>query len=128
MQQVRLHGELPLRMKFDKETTAGYPTACSLRLLPVDEAEGRKIQSLRSQIADAYGFRGPDFEAYGFHITISYQLQTFAQAERTEYLDILSHHLPLIERSAPVLELGNPEYCTFQDMRRFDIMKLLTCG
>lgn len=43
------------------------------------------------------------------------------QAER-----LFREHVPLIAASAPAFEFGNPEFCTFPDMFRYDIQVLLS--
>jgi len=94
----------------------------------VDSDEEKKIRSVRDQLAAIYGFRLKNHNSYQFHITMSYQLALFTAEEQTAYRSLLATHIPHIAAVQPVLELGNPEYCTFPDMFRFDPQKLLACS
>jgi hypothetical protein len=128
MIKAHLNCELPLRVRIDEPVTLLNPTACTLRMTPVDEAENKKLRSVRDQLADIYGFRLKDHDQYGFHITMSYQLAPFTIQEQTSYRTQLKTHVRRIIEAVPVLELGNPEYCTFPDMFRFEPQKLLRCS
>jgi hypothetical protein len=52
-------------------------------------------------------------------------MRGFTSEEKQEYEAILQHHLPIIANAAPVIELGVPEFCTFEDMYRFEMRTLL---
>jgi hypothetical protein len=47
--------------------------------------------------------------------------------EWTSYQTMFSSHVKRIAETIPVIELGVPEYCTFNDMFRFEPQKLLNC-
>ena len=128
MEKAHLKCELPLRVRLDQTRTLNYPTACTLRMVPADEIEKTKIRSIRDQLAELYGFRSSDHDRYEFHITLSYQLAPFSRADRTAYEEMLKPHLARISQAASPLEFGNPEYCTFPDMFRFDLQKLISCS
>ena len=42
-----------------------------------------------------------------------------------EYRAIFERNVPLIAASSPAFEVGNPEFCPFPDMFRYDIQVLL---
>jgi hypothetical protein len=46
-------------------------------------------------------------------------------SERREYQRLLVQHLPALVGAAPVIEFGIPEFCTFEDMYKFEILTLL---
>jgi hypothetical protein len=125
MKKFRLQCELPLRMRIDSEKTIGSPTAGALQLVGADEAEERKLRTLRDRLVEAFRFRDVDHDKYEFHIMLAYQLDQFTDKERSEYRSILQRRLPLIMAAYPILEWGIPEFCTFTDMSRFDIQLLL---
>jgi hypothetical protein len=127
MEAARLRCKLPLRLRVDVTETLNYFTASTLRLTPADREENAKLRALRDQLADAYGFRAKDHDQYTFHITMSYQTARFTDQEQTAYRRILRAHLRQIVAAAPVLELGEPEYCVFPDMFRFEPKALLAC-
>lgn len=128
MAKAHLAGQLPLRVRLDEPHTLNYPIACSLRMIPVDDAENTKLRSIRDQLAEIYGFRLKDHAQYEFHITMSYQLSPFTDREQTAYRNLLQTHIKRIAAAEPVLELGVPEYCTFPDMFRFEPQKLIACS
>jgi hypothetical protein len=128
MAGAHLNCALPLRMKVDESLTVNHPTASTLLMVPVDDAENTKLRSLRDQLSDLYGFRLKNHDQYGFHITMSYQVHPFTDEEQTTYRTMLKLHTRRIIEAKPVLELGIPEYCTFPDMFRFEPQKLLVCS
>ncbi len=128
MGKVRLKCELPLRVRIDQSATTDFRTACSLRMVPADPDENAKLHSVRDQLAEVYGFRLKDHAIYQFHITMSYQMAPFTADERSAYRELLAKHIKQITDAQPVLELGNPEYCAFPDMFRFEPRKLLICS
>ena len=128
MAKAHLNCELPLRVRVDQMQTLNYTTACTLRMTPADDDENSKLRSIRNQLSEVYGFRLKNHDQYGFHITMSYQIKPFTNQEQEDYRNLLKAHIQRIADAAPVLELGNPEYCTFPDMFRFDPQKLITCS
>ena len=128
MAEARLHCQLPIRVRVDYGATLRNTLACTLRLIAADGEEETKLRSVRDQLADVYGFRLPDHATYGFHMTLSYQITPFTPKEQAAYTDLLRTHVRAIMASEPILELGEPEYCTFPDMFRFEPMHLLTCS
>ncbi|SEF72965.1 hypothetical protein SAMN05421819_0972 [Bryocella elongata] len=125
---ARFHCELPLRMRIDASATSNYSTALSLRLVPVDDAENRKLRALRDELAEVFGFRTKDHATYQFHMTMSYQIGAFTAREQSDYRAMIGAYAPRMVKAAPVLELACPEYCTFEDMFRFEPRKLLACS
>lgn len=97
-------------------------------MTPLDNDENSKLRSIRNQISELYGFRSKDHDRYGFHITMSYQIKPFTNQEQEDYRNLLKAHIQHIADAVLVLEFGNPEYCTFPDMFRFDPQKLITCS
>ena len=117
---------LPIRVRVDGEKTLGPQRVSSLRMIPADVVEREKIRKLRSRLAaEVFRLNIVDHDAYVFHISLAYQLRPLTQEEAKENQTILEHHVPLITAAAPVIELGDPEFCTFDDMFRFEIQKLL---
>ena len=127
MQAVRLHCQLPFRVAVDIPATLSYARACTLRMKAVDSIEEAKLRSVRDQLAQVYGFRLLDHASYAFHITMSYQVAAFDERQAKEFETMRADYVRKIVAAQPVLELGNPEYCTFQDMFRFEPKLLLNC-
>jgi hypothetical protein len=125
-EQFKTVEELPLRFRLDREQTLAPQLASGLQLLPADSNEKMKLRRLRNHMADeVFRYRAKNHETFGFHISLAYQMRGFTSKEWREYENILELHLPLILAAAPVIELGVPEFCTFEDMYCFEIHTLL---
>ncbi|WP_420240015.1 DUF1868 domain-containing protein [Telmatobacter bradus] len=125
-EQFKTVEELPLRFRLDQEKTLAPQLASGLQLLPADINEKMKLRRLRNHLADeVFRYRAKNHETFGFHISLAYQMRGFTSEESKEYENILERHLPIILAAAPVIELGAPEFCTFEDMYRFEIHTLL---
>lgn len=127
MRRAQLHCHLPIRVAVDLPSTLSYPRACTLRMKAIDAAEEMKLRAVRDQLSQLYGFRLPDHSSYVFHITMSYQVAAFDNLQAKEFLALRADYVRRIVEAQPVLELGNPEYCTFRDMFRFEPKILLNC-
>jgi hypothetical protein len=127
MAAAHLQCALPVRVRVDQAATLAHPTACTLRMVPVDAAESAKLLSVREKLASIFGIQRASDAHYGLHITMSYQIAPFTEQESQAYHQLLHEHLPRILAAAPVLELGNPEFCTFPDMLYFEPVKLIAC-
>lgn len=125
MKQFRLECALPLRVVVDVPRTLNYGWACSLRMSPADKEESTKLRVIRDRRSDVYRFRTKDHASYEFHITLAYQMASFTSQQQAQYQTLLEKHLPVIAAAKPVIELGIPEFCTFDDMYRFEIQTLL---
>ena len=124
--QFRMQERLPIRVKVDLEKTLGPQRVSSLRISPADDRENAKLRNLRDRMAEeVFRFRTPDHATYGFHVSLAYQMKLLSREEAGEHQAILKHHVPEIIAAAPVIELGIPEFCTFDDMFRFEICALL---
>jgi len=124
--QFKTHEELPIRFHLDQERTLAPQLASGLQLVPADPNEKLKLSRLRDRMADeVFRYRAKNHATFGFHISLAYQTSGFTFDERREYQSILEHHVPIIVAAAPVIELGVPEFCTFEDMYRFEIRTLL---
>jgi hypothetical protein len=116
---------MPLRMKIDPAATNVYTGGCSLRLVPADEAANRNIRTLRDQLAEVFRFRAADHATYEFHITIAYSLGQLSAPNERAYRVLLAYHVARIASAVPIIELGLPEFCSFRDMYRYDLVRYL---
>ena len=124
--RFRMHSELPIRFCVDKEKTVAPQRASGLQLIPADAKEELKLRVLRDRMAaEVFRYRAADHETFGFHVSLAYQMSSFTVDERRYYQSELVRHLSSIIAAAPVIELGVPEFCTFEDMYRFEICTLL---
>lgn len=125
MSKATLHCELPIRVVVDVPYTEQYPLATTMRMKGANAEEEAKLRSIRRQIAPVIGIALPEPDHYEFHITLSYQLAEFTAQEQKQYRALLREHVARIVEAQPVLELANPEYCTFRTMDRFEPLKLI---
>jgi hypothetical protein len=124
--RFRMNTELPLRFRIDSERTLAPQLASGLQLVPADADEMRKISTLRDRMADeVYRYRTPDHDTFGFHVSMAYQMRGFTAGEKQKYQDLLTRHVTTIGAAAAIIELGVPEFCTFEDMYRFEVQTLL---
>jgi len=116
----QLRAPLPLRMRI-VDFSAHRDSGATVRLEPIDAAENRKIRGLRDRIADLLEIRAPGHEQYGFHVTLAYLVNWMSAEQAQEYLALQPDCLRLLQTNVPVLELGAPEFCVFNDMYAFDM-------
>lgn len=124
--KFKIQEELPIRFRLDTGKTLAPQLASGLQLAPADSFEKLRLSRLRDRLADeVFLYRAKNHATFGFHISLAYQMSGFTSEERREYQNILQRHLPIIVAAAPVIELGVPEFCTFEDMYRFEVRTLL---
>ena len=112
---------LPIRVRVARERFLG-----SLLMAPIDDRENIKLRTLRDQLAqEVFRYRASDHLAYEFHTTLAYPLAELSSNEEEEHQSIMKQHLAMIVDVAPVVELGIPEFCTFENMHRFEIRSFL---
>ncbi len=116
---------MPIRMKIDAARTVENDNGCGLLLAPADEAQNKAVRSLRDRLAEVFRFRAEDHATYQFHISIAYQVAAMAPPEVRAYRALMANHVARIISAVPLLELGLPEYCSFRDMYRYDVLRYL---
>lgn len=86
-------------------------------LTPVDADEDMRLRNLRDRLSAAMGIRKSNHEAYGFHTQMGYLLEPFMTQEQAAF-DMASETWRA-RLEGQILELGAPDYCTFDDMLAF---------
>jgi len=84
------------------------------------------LRLLRDRFADVLKIRAPDHDRYAFHISIAYLIDWLTDQEQADHAAARRRWRSELERKIPVLELGAPEYCTFDDMFAFRRRLLIT--
>lgn len=115
--------EPPIRMVAYGAPLTPKWTAIPLR--PVDDAEARRLRSLRDRVAQVIGIRHAGHDQYIFHTTFGYRIRPLTQATAPQYLQQLSTALRKMRERIPVFEMGAPEFCLFNDMMSFQTQFLL---
>jgi len=109
----------PIRMRVDPADSGYDGNTLRIPLVPADEAEVQKLRSLRDRLSSAIGIRSPKHESYQFHITLGYLLRTFSRNELRDAEQDMRRWKAELATRVPVIELGQPEYCIFEDMFAF---------
>lgn len=83
------------------------------------------MKAWRDALSVPFGYRHPDHDSYRFHITFAYQLRRFADERAGAWQELFDDSLALLEREAPVIELRQPAFCNFKDMKHFEELLVL---
>jgi hypothetical protein len=101
----------PYRMRvrcFDNATIG-----VGLEVEGATQEEDKRMRRLRDRLADTFGFRAPNHETYGLHITIAYLLRHVDGEDRFELNEVFAKLLPEVKME---FELRAVEFCIFEDM------------
>ncbi|MBB6250993.1 DUF1868 domain-containing protein [Nitrospirillum iridis] len=120
LRAFKLECALPLRMTVDLAEPAAGEGPLTIRLLPVNNAEERKLRDLRDRLSTCLDIRAPDHDRYRFHITIAYQMDWLTAEEDGVFRDLLRQWKLGLRQASPEILLGAPEYCTLKDMFAFN--------
>lgn len=115
--------EPPIRLVADEAVVT--PTLTALPLRAADAQEERRLRELRDRLAQAVGLRHANHDSYNFHMTFGYYVRAFDADALQAYRQALLASVRRFRRNAPVIELGAPEYCLFDDMTEFQTQFLL---
>lgn len=117
LQHMRAGIAPPIRMTVDLDEVDSVRTVVVLK--PVDAAENRRLRTLRDEISLATGIRYPNHDDYRFHTSFAYYVRRFSAADEATYRSAYARMLRHLSSKLPVIELGSPEYCLFNDMFAF---------
>jgi hypothetical protein len=109
----------PYRMRVNMEPPPANETPLTVRLLPANDEMEAKLRKLRDRLAEVTGIREPDHDRYRFHITLGYQVAPLTAQEDDAWRRSLATWKAMIARRAPIITLGDPEYCLLKDMFAF---------
>jgi hypothetical protein len=118
LRRVRLGFPLPLRLVIDDAEFPTIPTV--LPLCPIDATQEARLRDLRGRISKAIGVRHPDDDNYRFHLSFAYYVRQFSANQEQAYRLAFRKVRRQLVKSIPVIELGAPEFCVFNDMYAFD--------
>jgi len=89
------------------------------------EADRRVMKAWRDRLADTFGYRHPDHDGYVFHVTLAYVIDWLPDDRLAAWQNLLDESLALLRRS-PRLELRPPAFCSFEDMKHFKELRVLS--
>ncbi len=109
-----LESEPPYRLRISKmePMTVGF----GLSLEPIDEAQNRRLRSLRDRLSDLLGLRHANHDSYVFHIGLAY----FVRYITPEQASLVTDMVMAWAADQPLVELGAPEFCHFENMFHFE--------
>lgn len=103
---------------FKVEVIGATPNGLDLQGLTQDDRDMMKLW--RDQLADIFGYRHPDHDSYGFHVTFAYVLERFSDDAMLAWNIGLEEIIEDLREAAPVIELEAPAFCSFDDMKHFE--------
>jgi hypothetical protein len=119
LRKFPLDTALPLRMRVEEGAPAAPRGPIQIPLVPADAAEEAKMRRLRDRLAIALRLRTADHDDYRFHITLAYLIEWFTPDQEAELATVFGQWTDQLRAAAPIIELGAPEFCTFDDMFAF---------
>lgn len=104
----RLH---PVRLR--KSARGGF-------VVDLREDPQSPLRGLRDALSERTGIRKPDHDGYVFHITLSYQIHWLPAAAAGPLGHAAEQAFATFRATCPVVEVGPPAFCTFEDMEWFE--------
>lgn len=109
----------PIRMRVDTCPPSPDETPLTIRLLPLDQAERLKLAKLRDRLSQVLEIRAESHDSYRYHVTVAYLITKMDTEERRAFREFYAALHTEIARRCPVIEFGQPEYCSLEDMFHF---------
>lgn len=100
---------------------AGY----SLTVAGVTSRDQSALKEARQLLQELTGIRRTDFETYRFHITLCYLKKWMPIDVAKAHLEFMENLFLTFKQRIKQIDLGRIEYCTFEDMEHFKLMKLI---
>jgi hypothetical protein len=119
LRTFKLNCALPFRMRVSLGPIPEDHRPLRINLVPVDDAENKKLRDLRDRLSAALSIRGENHDTYEFHITLGYLIRWLTAEENVTFRNELRRWREMVATRSPVIELGAPEFCTFADMFAF---------
>lgn len=110
----------PYRMRVNLAEPDAHETPLTIRLLAADQDTEQRLRRVRNRLADVLGIRTPDHDRYRFHITLGYQFAPMLAPEYHAFRHDVRQWKEELAKKAPVITLGNPEFCLLKDMFAFE--------
>lgn len=110
----------PFRMRvMDGPGNVETRPGAGIYLSPIDDQEDHTLRQVRDRLSDVLKLRQPGHETYRFHTTQTYAITPLTEAETARYRALRQASLKVLAAAMPVLELGAPAFCVFEDMFAF---------
>ena len=100
-------------------------TPNGLTVAGATEEDRAILKAWRDALSMRFGYRHPDHDTYVFHITFAYQIRRLADERVSAWQGLFDDCLSFLAREAPVIELRQPAFCSFKDMKHFEELLVL---
>lgn len=90
-----------------------------VRFQPKTENCAKQLKQFRDEVSEKLGLHFPDHDAYGFHISVAYQLWEMEENELKEIEDICKKLQGELEKMNFIFTLNQPEMTYFYNMFHF---------
>jgi len=104
----------PFSVKLDRMTPHG------LAVSGATAEDENVIRDFRDRLTQPFGYRKPNHDSYGLHLTLAYLVRWLPLDAYETYLPALQQMTAAFQAEVPVLELGPADFCTFEDMNHFE--------
>lgn len=94
-------------------------TPFGLTLTGATEEDERTARAWRDALCEPFGYRSPGHDSYRFHTTLAYIMDWLPDDLIGPYQAALAELTEEMQARVPVVELGPPAFCTFEDMNAF---------
>ncbi|UJF17987.1 DUF1868 domain-containing protein [Vibrio sp. SS-MA-C1-2] len=96
-----------------------------LRIKPANNETTQAITACREKISEATGIRHAVHDEYFFHVTLSYKIVHLDDVEQQELADTCQRITERLQQEFGTVRHNEVEYCYFDNMFKFDIVKKL---
>jgi hypothetical protein len=93
-----------------------------------DDAEITSLRELRRNLQDITGIYRSSFAEYEFHITLAYLVDWLSDRDAKELLKHSEELYQAFSTKVTGIDLGRPEFCTFDTMHNFNPVAFLGLG
>lgn len=88
-----------------------------LHVEPATPEEKLRFKGARNRLSQALGMRFPQHDEYSLHISVAYLLRHLSPEQEEGVRSLLQRYFKGLKGA---FELGQPEFCTFENMLKFD--------
>lgn len=94
-------------------------TPFGLRLTGNTAEDERHARAWRDRLSEAFGYRTPTHDSYGFHTTLAYCKAGLPREALPSLRARMADLTARLQAEVPVMHLARPAFCTFADMNAF---------
>ena len=125
LEAAKISCALPIRMRVDPIQDPQNGRPLTMDLLPFDDAETAKLATVRRAISEATKIPIVEPDTYKFHISVGYSIAWLTPDESAQLKKTFADWARHVRERAPIIPLGAPEFCTFDDMYAFHRLMFL---